>query len=172
MRGLKFAAALLAATLVHLVGIQLWSGFMLLFDVFLVVAIFHALDGDTFAGLWVGLAAGLVADAVTGGLYGVYGLADTMVCYGTAYGTQRLVVQRPASVFLVFSLAAAVQQLLLAALALLLLGDPELAAFPWIVAKVASTGLLGVVVFVARRELLARIASWRQTRATRVRLRR
>ncbi|MFQ5350614.1 MAG: hypothetical protein ACE5EG_09255 [Thermoanaerobaculia bacterium] len=170
MRGLRFAAALLVVTAIHLLGIGLWSGFGLVFDLFLVLAIFNALDGDTFAGLAGGLVAGLVADAVSGGLYGLHGLADTIVGYGTAFATQRLVVQRPPSVFLVFSLAAALQQLMLATVTLLMLPHPELTAYPWIVAKVLGTGVLGAVTFVARRQLLARFALWRRTRTVRVRL--
>ena len=171
MRGLRFAAALLVATLVHLLGVGLWSGFGLVFDLFLVLAIFNALDGDTFAGLVGGLVAGLIGDAVTGGLYGLHGLADTIVGYGTAFATQRLVVQRPPSVFLVFSLAAALQQLVLATVTLLLLPDPELTAYPWVIAKVASTAVLGVLLFIARREMQARVALWKRTRTARVRLR-
>ena len=170
MRGLKLAAALLVVTLVHLLGIELWSDFSLVFDLFLVVAIFNALDGDTFAGLAGGLLAGLVADAVTGGIYGVHGLADTIVGYGTAFATQRLVVQRPPSVFLVFSLAAALQQLTLAAVTLMMLPQPELAAYPWILAKVAATGIVGVLAVLARRQLLVRLAGWRRSRTVRVRM--
>ena len=170
MRGLRFAAALLVVTATHLLGVGLWSGFSLAFDLFLVLAIFNALDGDTFAGLAGGLVAGLVADAVTGGLYGLHGLADTMVGYGTAFATQRLVVQRPSSVFLVFTLAAALQQLVLATVTLLMLPHPELAAYPWVVAKVIGTGILGVLCFVARSQLRTRYATWRRTRTVRVRM--
>ncbi len=170
MRGLRLAAALLAVTAAHLLGIGLWSGFGLVFDLFLVVAIFNALDGDTFAGMAGGLVAGLVADAVTGGLYGLHGLADTLVGYGTAFATQRLVVQRAPSVLLVFALAVALQQLILAAVTLLMLSRPELTAYPWMLAKVVGTGLVGVVAFLARRQLQARYSSWRRTRSVRVRM--
>ena len=170
MRILRFAGALLAVTLAHLAGVELWSGFFLAVDLFLVLAIFNALDGDTFAGLAGGLVAGLVADAVTGGIYGVHGLADTIVGYGTAFATQRLVVQRPPSVFLVFSLAAALQQLILASVTLSMLQHPELAAYPWVVAKVIGTGVLGVLTFIARNQLRSRFALWRRTRTVRVRM--
>lgn len=172
MRSLRFAAALLVVTAAHLLGVGLWSGFSLVFDLFLVLAIFNALDGDIFAGLAGGLVAGLVADAVSGGLYGLHGLADTIVGYGTAYATQRLVVQRPPSVFLVFTLAAALQQLMLATVTLSMLPYPELAAYPWVVAKVFGTGALGLLIFLARGQLRARVALWRRTRTVRVRLRR
>ncbi len=172
MWGLKLGAALLGVTLVHLLGVELWSGFGLVFDLFLVLAVFNALDGDTFSGLAGGLVAGLVADAVSGGLYGLQGLADTIVGYGTAFATQRLVVQRPPSVFLVFSLAAAVQQLTLTTVTFVLLANPESPAFPWLVAHVLATGVLGVVLFLGRRELERRVAAWRRTRGARMRLRR
>lgn len=170
MRGLKLAAALLVVIAAHLLGIGLWSGFGLVFDLFLVLAIFNALDGDTFAGLAGGLVVGLVADALSGGLYGLHGLADTIVGYGTAFATQRLVVQRTPGVFLVFSLAAALQQLILASVTLIMLPHPELTAYPWVVAKVIGTGVLGVLAFVARRQVRARFSVWRRTRTVRVRM--
>jgi rod shape-determining protein MreD len=170
MRVVRFVVALLVVTVAHLLGVGLWSGFGMVFDLFLVLAIFNALDGDTFAGLAGGLVAGLVADAVSGGLYGLHGLADTIVGYGTAFATQRLVVQRSPSVFLVFTLAAALQQLTLAAVTLLMLPRPELAAYPWVVAKVIATGVLGVLTFIARRQLLARFSLWRRSRTVRVRM--
>jgi rod shape-determining protein MreD len=170
MRGLRFAVALLLVTAAHLLGVGLWSGFGLVFDLFLVVAVFNALDGDTFAGLAGGLVAGLVADAVSGGLYGLHGLADTLVGYGTAFATQRLVVQRPPSVFLVFTLAAALQQLTLASVTLLMLPHPEVTVYPWVVAKVIGTGALGVLAFIARRQLRARFSVWRRSRTVRVRM--
>ena len=170
MRALRFAGALLAVTLAHLLGVGLWSGFGLVFDLFLLLAIFNALDGDTFAGLAGGLVAGLVADAVTGGLYGLHGLADTIVGYGTAFATQRLVVQRPPSVFLVFMLAAAFQQLMLATVMLLMMPQPEITPYTWVLAKVAGTGLLGMLLFIARRQLQARFSLWRRTRTVRVRM--
>ena len=170
MRGLRFAAALLVVTAAHLLGVGAWSGFSMVFDLFLVLAIFNALDGDTFAGLAGGLVAGLVADAVSGGLYGLHGLADTIVGYGTAFATQRLVVQRPPSVFLVFTLAASLQQLMLASVTLLMLPNPELTDYPWVLAKVIGTGVLGMLTFVARRQLEARYALWRRTRTVRVRM--
>lgn len=170
MRGLRFAGALLLVTAAHLVGVGLWSGFSLAFDLFLVLAIFNALDGDTFAGLAGGLVAGLVADAVSGGLYGLHGLADTLVGYGTAFATQRVVVQRAPSVFLVFSLAASLQQLMLAGVTLLMLPQPELTAYPWMVAKVVGTGTVGTLAFLGRRQLRARYAMWRRTRTVRVRM--
>ncbi len=170
MRGLRFAGALLVVTVAHLLGVGFWSGFGLVFDLFLVLAIFNGLDGDTFAGLAGGLVAGLVADAVSGGLYGLHGLADSIVGYGTAFATQRLVVQRSPSVFLVFTLAAALQQLTLATVTLLMLPHPEFTSYPWVVAKVIATGLLGVIAFLTRRQLLARFSLWRRTRTVRVRL--
>jgi rod shape-determining protein MreD len=162
----------LVVIVAHLLGVGLWSGFGLVFDLFLLLAVLNAIDGDTFAGLAGGLAAGLVADAVSGGLYGLHGLADTIVGYGTAFATQRLVVQRPSSVFLVFSLAAALQQLTLVTVTLLMLPDPELPTYPGVVAKVVVAGMLGVLTVLARRQVVARLALWRRTRTARLRLRR
>lgn len=170
MRGVRFAGGLLAAVLVHLAGVALWPSFSLAVDLFLVVALFHALDGRTLPALVGGLAAGLVTDALTGGLYGLHGFADTMLGYGAAFAAQRLSVQRSTSVWLLFSLAAALQQLVLTALVLVLLPDPEVPAVGWVVAKVGTTGVLGLALSEARGTLTARLASWRRNRTARLRM--
>ena len=79
MRHLKFTGGLLVALAVHLIGVQIYPNFSIAFDVFLVVLVFNALDGNLLAGMLGGLAAGLLADGVTGGLFGLFGVVDTIV---------------------------------------------------------------------------------------------
>lgn len=169
MRFLKLAAALLAAVFLHLVGVHMGARFSSSVDLFLVVLVYNALDGDALAGMLGGMAAGLVTDALTGGPYGLFGLTDTILGFAVAYATQRLVVQRAVSVLLLFVLAAAAQQAILTMLSLLLLPHPELSAFFWVVIKVASTGVLGLGAFVAERRLRAGFALWRRGRTSKLR---
>ena len=109
MPALRFLIALGAIVGLHFVGAQISPDLPRLLDLFLVLVVFYGLGGDLFVGLGVGLLVGLVTDAVTGGLYGLHGFADTIVGYGTAYAAQRLVIRRPPGVFLMFALAAAAQ---------------------------------------------------------------
>ena len=169
MRGLKFAAGLLAALLLHYPGVALSGGFSQVLDLFLVLTLFNALDGDLVAGMLGGLAAGLVADTVSGGLYGLNGFADTIVGYGAALATQRLVIQRSTGVFLFFLLAATVQTVLMMGLVVTLLQDPPLPGFPSIATKVVLTGLVGAVGFMTRRRVLKAAAKWRRNRRAQLR---
>jgi rod shape-determining protein MreD len=171
MRGLKFGLGLLAAVLLHLLGLQLWPQFALAFDLFLVVVVFNALNGDTLSGLLGGVVAGLVADAVSGGLFGLHGMVDTIIGYGTAYAAQRLVFQRSSGVLLIYLLASAAQQAMLMAVALLLLPAPDFPEVRWLLARAATTALLGVVLHIARSHWKGRFDRWRRTQGSKIRFR-
>lgn len=169
MRGLSFAAGLVVAVFVHVVGTSLWSGFPLAFDLFLVLTIFFALEGGLVTALVGGLVAGLVTDALTGGPYGLFGIADTILGYGGALLARSLVIQRAASVLSVFSLAAAVQQLILLGLAAALLSDFDRPTLFWVTARLLTTGLLGVTLFQGRKLLGGALERRRRRRSARLR---
>lgn len=171
-RVLRFAGALVAALILHLIGARLLPEWSLIFDLMLIVVVFNALDGSTLGGMLGGLAAGWVTDAVTGHAFGLFGLVDTIIGYSAAYAVQRVVIQRPAGAALLFSLASACQQGFVLGLSLLLLSAPEVPAYPWLLAKAGATGLLGAALFFTRQRLLNRVDLWRHTRRTRIRLER
>ena len=169
MRVLRFLAVLALAAGLHLVAVRLFPDFPLYVDLFLVVAVFHARDGHSVAGMLGGAAAGLLADGLSGGPYGLQGFADTLIGYATARGAQQLVLQRPAGLALLFAVAAAAQQLLLAGLALALLPEPELPRLASLVAKAASTGLLGWGLHTLERTASGALEGRRQRRAATLR---
>ena len=169
MRALRFGVALMAAALLQFAGMQFFPWFTLAVDFFLVIAVFNAMDGAVVAGMLGGCVAGLLMDAVTGGPFGLYGFANTVVGYGTATAALRLVIQRASSSLLVFCLAAAAQQAIILALALLLLPNPEAPDLRWVAVKVASTGLLGLGLYLGRGRFARRVDDWRRTRTARIR---
>jgi len=169
MRSLRFAMALAVATLLQVAGVSLFPQFSLAVDFFLVIVVFNAMDGNSAAGMFGGTVAGLVTDGLTGGYFGLFGIANTVVGYGTAITAQRLVIQRPASSLLVFAVAAAAQQLILLGLSLLFLADADLPQYSWILVKVGTTGVLGGVLYLANRRMRSRVEMWRRTRKTRIR---
>lgn len=168
MRILRFFLGLGIALLVHFVGLQLVSQFPLAVDLFLVVLVFQGIDGDALAGLLAGVTIGLVQDTLGGGVYGLYGVTDTVVGYATAKVAQRVVIQRATGVMLAFTLASAAQQVLLAVLALAVFPDPVLPQPLWALLRVASTAAIGLVVWTALGSWRARYASWRSSRTSRV----
>lgn len=169
MRNLRFAGALLLAVLVHSAGSQLWGDFPAAVDLFLVVVVFYALGGSPLSGMLGGLVGGLVADAFTGDLYGLHGFADTIIGYGTAYAAHRIMIQRAASVFVLFALAAALQQGILIGLALAILPDAGLPSFFWLLITVGTSGVLGVVSWGLGRRIVRRFKLWRSSRSSRLR---
>lgn len=168
MRVLRFSIGLLVALLVHLAGMRLVPHFSLAVDVFLVVLVTKALDGDVVAAIVAGAVVGLFQDTLGGTLYGMFGVADTIVAYATALLAQKVVIQRMSGVVLAFVAAAATQQALLALLAFVLFPDPELPRVGWVALRIAVTALLGGVVFIASRQWRQRYDSWRRNRTARV----
>jgi rod shape-determining protein MreD len=147
MRAGRFAIALALAVLVHAVGVRLHPQFGQAVDLFLVLTVLFALAGDSRAALLGGLAAGTAHDALAGGLFGIFGFADTIVGYGVARLSQRLVIERPSGVLPVAAVASVVQQAVAVGLALSLLPDPRLPDPIWLAIRAAVSGVLGMLLF-------------------------
>lgn len=151
MRAGRFALALGLAILVHALGVRLHPVFGQAIDLFLVLAVLNALDGDSRAGLLGGLAAGTAHDALAGGLFGLFGFADTLIGYGVARLSQRLVIERPSGVLPVAAVAAVVQQAVAVGLALALLPEPRLPDPLWLAIRAAVVAVLGTLFFALGR---------------------
>lgn len=170
MRVLKFFAALGLAIMVHLIGVKIDPGFARAVDVFVVLIALHALEGNSLSALFAGLLVGLVHDTLTGGLFGFYGFAGTIVGYGTARLSQRLVIQRPTGVLAVVSFAAALEQAIVVGLAFLLIADPPLPDPLWIAIQSGACGVLGMIVYVVTGHWRRNAEARRRNRMSRLRL--
>lgn len=169
MRALRFLLTLSVVLLVHLLAVRLLPWFPRAVDLFLILIVANALDGNSLSGLLGGAAAGLVEDAVGGAYYGLHGLGGSVVGYAVARATQQLEVQQTSMVILVFSLAAAVKQALEAAL-LFLLRDATPADTLWLAVNVATSGVLGAIAVSGREALRQRLRSRRTNRVAKVRM--
>lgn len=166
----KFLAGLALAAFLHVVGTRLIPVFPLAVDLFLLAAILEARHGRPLGGIFAGLAAGLAADGLTGGPFGLYGFADTAVGYGIARAAQQLVVQRTTSLAAIFAAGAAAQQAILAALSLVFRPEGELPGFEWLLIKVGTTALLGLAWTRSVEVLFARFAVRRAGRAKQLKI--
>jgi rod shape-determining protein MreD len=166
----RFTLGLAAAVLVHFVGARLFPEFPRLFDVFLVVVVLYGLSGDSLTSLLAGLAVGLIEDTLTGGLYGLYGFADTIVGYGTARLAQRLVIQRATGVFAVAGLASLAQQGIVVGLAWMLFPGPSFPRLLWVGGKAVTCGLLAMLVYAATERFRSAYEVRRRSRMSRLRL--
>ncbi|KAB2965052.1 MAG: rod shape-determining protein MreD [Thermoanaerobaculia bacterium] len=144
MRFARFALGLVAAALVHFAAARATSSFPLAADLFLLVTVLVARAGRPVEAMFAGLVCGWTADALSGMPFGLHGLADSVVGYGTARVAQQLVVQRRTSLLSIFAAGAAAQSALLAVLIAVFVPDGGLPSLVWLPVKVASTALLGL----------------------------
>lgn len=163
---LRYLLALAFAAAVHLLGVRASPLAPLVVDPILILVLYHSLVSRRGPDLVGGAVAGLVHDALTGGVYGQLGFVDTVTAYVCARSRQHLVILRPWRLGIVFAMLALLQQTLLAAVRLLLLDGVELMP-PWSVpVKMVTTGVLGAAVFVIAGRLEGR-AQRRRTRRSR-----
>lgn len=170
MRTARFVVALVAVIVLHTLGTRLVPEFTRSADLFLVLTVLWALGGDSLSALLVGLTAGLTHDVLTSGLFALHGFADTLAGYAVARVAQRLLVERASSVLLLAGVASLLQQVLLAALVLVLLPQPELPEPLWVGVQSAVNAVLAAVVFLASGRLRESVAARRQSRSKKLHL--
>jgi rod shape-determining protein MreD len=168
----KFLVALVAAYLVHVVGVHASPLVPRIVDPFLLVVVWYSMRTGPVAAQLIGAATGLVQDGISGGLFGLHAFADTLVGYGVALAAQRIVVGQQAARVLVFAAAAALQQLVLVVLLLSLVGGnaptPSLGSF---VGKVLTTALLGAALIGMESRARTQWSSWQRRRSRTLRFR-
>ncbi len=170
MKFLRFALGLALAALLQSLGQHLFSRFSLLVDPFLVLVVYHSLDNSPAWSSVSGSAAGLAQDALSGGLYGLHGFANTLVAYFSSRLQQRLVIQQPSQVGLLFIVAAALQLAILATLQFLLVDTVELPGMGAMTARMASSGGLGAMLFMLIGKTREIEDQWRTRRSRRLKI--
>ena len=171
MRIVRFVVGLLLAAALQALGIRLFGPFFLVIDLFLVLAVYTSLDHGPVASMLAGSVAGLAQDALTGGLYGLHGFANTLVAWAAARLRQRVVIQQPHQVGLLFALAAALQQTILVALQYLMLPGALLPGLGVMTARMATTGAAGTLLWILTRRVRHGLGVWRERRRRRLALR-
>jgi rod shape-determining protein MreD len=168
----KFAAALLVAYLVHLVGVSVSPLFPHAVDPFLLVVVWYSMRTGPVGAELIGTATGLLQDGLSGGLFGLYAFADTVIGYGVALAAQRVVVGQQAARVLIFAAAALVQQLVLGGLLASVVGTgAPLPTVGTVVAKVVTSALLGAALISMESGARTRWSSWQRRRLGRLRFR-
>jgi len=169
LRFVRFALALAFAALVHFTAARLELPGARAVNLFLVILVREAAEGNTLWGLFAGVVVGAIEDTFSGRLYGLHGCADTLVGYGIALIAQRVVIERTAGVMFTYLSAAVAQQIFLLVLVALMLprgGAPEI---PWILARAGVVALLGGLVHVLTHQWRRRYEGWRRNRGSRLR---
>lgn len=170
MRAVRFLLGLFAVFLLHLVAERFAPPVAGAIDLFVVLIVFNALDGDLPAGMLGGLVAGLAADTLSGALYGLHGFSGTLTGFLAAMVARQLVVQQPAIIGLLFAVAAVFHEVVLAGLLRLLVPQPPAPDFASVGLRGATSALIGAVALASWSVLRARFVNWRQTRRRRVKM--
>lgn len=170
MSGLKFFAGLVVAVMAHLGMMQLWPELARAVDVFLVLIVLFGLGGNSLASLFAGLLVGLVHDVLTNNPFGLFGFAGTIVGYSTARLAQRLVIQRATGVLAVVSFAAALQEVIVVGLIVMLLPDPQLPGPLELALRAGVSGVLGMLLYSAGKRWVSGAETRRRNRMSRLRM--
>lgn len=170
MKFLRFGLGLVVATVLHTWGPALVPRFPAAADLFLVLAVWNSLSSSVSWSVTGGSAAGLCRDALSGGLYGLHGFADTLVAFASTRVQQRLLIRQPLQIGLLFAGAAALQLSILALLHYLLLPDSEMPTVSSGAARVVSCGVLGMVLSVLSARFQGAWERRREQRGKRLRM--
>ena len=166
---LRLAGGLLLAVVLHVVLVAVAPSVAGVIDPFLLLIVFLALDGKVLPAVLVGCAAGLTEDALTNGLFGVYGLAGTVVGYVAARAAQFLLLERRRLVALLFGLSAVIQQIVVLVLMVALISERELPSL-WVIAlQILVSGGLGTLAVALATRFDRRLRLWKRERQPRVR---
>lgn len=168
MRALRFAIGLLVALLVHLFVVALGPEAAGAIDPFLLLIVLFALDGNVLAALIGGCVAGLTEDVVSGGLFGLYGLAGTVVGFVAARTTHHLSLERRSFVALLFSLAAVIQQMVVQGMLVLLATAQEMPSLLLLAVRVVLAAVLGSLLVSVWGKVESTLRKRRQDRRPRV----
>lgn len=170
----RLLAGLLAAAVVQ-AGLAFAArrgavGALQAFDPFLVLTVFVALRRGLLSSAAVGTLTGLARDALSGGVFGLYGFVNTLLAYVTARVQAMVVIHQTLQVSLLAMLAAAFQLSLLALLQFLVIPNAELPDPSWAAAQMLTTGLAVGILWQLAGELGDRLAERRAERSRRLRL--
>jgi len=138
--------------------------------VFVVLVVLYGLQTSSLTALFIGMLVGLTHDSLTGGNFGLFGFADTIIGYVTARLAQRLVIQRPTGVLALVSFAAVLQQAITVGLAFLLLPAPETPSPVWAVIRAGACGVLGMAIYIVAGRWRNSSETRRRGRMSRLRL--
>jgi rod shape-determining protein MreD len=156
------------ATFLHVVASSSFPPFVELSDLFLIAAIFHSLGNSPASGMIGGSISGLLRDALSGGLYGLHGFANTLVVFASTRLEQRLVIQHPLQIGSIIMLATGLQMAILTLLQFLLVPDMVAPELSTLFARMVSNGAIGILAFIGGSQIRKTFERWRERRSRRL----
>lgn len=143
---LRYLFGLAAVVVLHVALQQFTPGLGRIVDPFVVWIVLQGLSAVPVRGMLSGLVAGWCEDALSGErLFGLHGVAGTIIGYLVAQATRQLSTTSLPVVGLLFAVAAAAHEAILLALQILLSASPVALDPAWVGLRAAANGVFGVL---------------------------
>lgn len=134
-------------------------------DLVLVVVVFSALTAGRVTGMWTGTLAGLMQDAMSGGVIGMAGLAKTVVGFLAGVISTQFIVTQTLARFVVFILSTVVDAVLFMGLYELLGLRQFTSPIATIAGRSLANAVLGVLAFKLVESFPGALERYRASRA-------
>ncbi len=162
-RVLSALVGLLLAILGHFILAMVAPPIAPAVDLFLVATLMSAIRGGEVEGMLTGLAAGIVADAITGGAFGLHGFALTLTGYLVGLAADRVAEMTELAAGVLAAGGALVSRLVLVGLLYLFVTSEPLIEW-WHEASVVGTSLIFVWLLRLIGSFSNRLGSWQRSR--------
>lgn len=167
---LRLLMALAVVVILQTLAVSVWHDFAVWVDPFLILTLYFGLGRTPNQSVGAGTLAGLTHDALSGGLFGLHGAANTLVAWLSALFQQRVVTQQPLTVALLFAIGTAVQTVTLALLQVLMVNDGSAPDGRVFVGRTVTSAILGCLLYVGDHRLRKAEHRWREQRRRRLRI--
>jgi rod shape-determining protein MreD len=141
------AAILIAIAVQTTIAGYIFRGSSTAIDLVLIVVVYVAIKSGPVTGLLAGTVAGLIQDALSGGILGILGLAKTLVGFLSGLLGTQFIVTAPLPRFLLLVVATALHEGIFIGLNTMLDLRHFPAPYPAIVAQAFGNAFVGVVAF-------------------------
>ena len=132
-------------------------------DLFLVATLLFAIRGGEVEGMLTGLVAGVIADAITGGPFGLHGFTLTLTGYLVGLAADRVAEMTELAAGVLAAGGALVSRLVLVSLLYLFVTNEPVIEW-WAEASVVGSSLILVWTLRLIGTLSGRLGSWQRTR--------
>jgi len=147
LHGVRLIIHLLLAWLAAALLGRFLTGGQVLLDPFLLVAVYYGIRSKPPTGTVVGLAAGLLQDALTGTLFGLNGFSKTLIGYLCHLFGGRLLLTSPVSQVVILLSCTLVDRLVVGSLGFLLRGAFGLPPLGAVVLLCVANAAVGLALF-------------------------
>ncbi len=165
MKTTRIALAVIAALVVQTALVRVFAGDRAPVDLVLIAVVSAALSRGPVVGLWTGTFAGLLQDALSGGIIGVSGLAKSITGVLVGLTASQFIVATMWHRFAVLVAASVVSTVCFLAVYTLLGTASSLATAGYVVVQALTNGIVGITAVAVARAAPGALRRMRQGRS-------